>query len=555
MKKIRALIYLLCLIVLVVSPIRADEILEIKVPNTSVIVDKGEIGIIGVVSDNTITEVDLYVNETFKEKVPVNSETFYSLLQLEEGLNMVQVTTSGQQSNKVEIFYETGDTQVPAAYRNSFKNYHMHETLAGVDQCESCHDLESGDFQRLSRGEIECSTEACHATKNSDMAEYVHGPVGAGACIACHNPHGSLNPYELNLTGSPLCYRCHTDKEMAFAQDFIHGPVGGGDCVACHDPHGSENKFQLRALGSQLCFMCHKNNKTIGKFVHGPVAANDCNVCHNPHGSENKYQLEQPGADLCFMCHEAKMELMTKEYVHKPVSEGKCTACHDPHNADFQFMLRKPVPDLCYSCHTDKKEKFDAKYPHPPVKEGRCPECHNSHASDVKFQLREEGSALCFSCHENKKEEFNSKKYQHGPVIQGDCVACHNPHGSENPKILWKYFPSEFYTPFAVEKYELCFGCHQKTLVLDKYTSTLTDFRRGNQNLHFLHVNREKGRTCRACHQVHASNQEKHIRSEVPFSKTWMYQIRYTKKENGGRGVVGCHKPQEYSREQSGGGD
>jgi len=553
MKKVFTVLCFLFLTAAVFVSPHAEEILEIRVPNTSVIVNKGVMGIIGVVNDNTLTEVELYVNESLKGSGPVSEGTFYFALQLDEGLNVVQVKGGGQESAKAEIFYETADTQVPAVYRNSFKVFHMHEAVAGVEQCDSCHDLESGDFQRLSRGDIECSTETCHPAKNAVMDEYVHGPIGAGACIACHSPHGSINPFSLNLTGSPLCYRCHTDKEMEFAQDFIHGPVGGGDCVACHEPHGSPNKFQLRGLGAELCFMCHKNNKTTGKFIHGPVAANDCNVCHNPHGSENKFQLEQPGADLCFMCHEAKMSLMTMEYVHKPVSEGKCTSCHDAHNADFKFMLLNPVPDLCYGCHRDHKEKFDNPYPHPPVKEGRCPECHDSHASEVKFQLRREGAELCYSCHEGKKEEFTSKKHQHGPVMQGDCVACHNPHGSQNPKILWKFFPAEFYTPFAVEKYELCFGCHQKTLTLDKYTSTLTDFRRGNENLHFLHVNREKGRTCRACHQVHASNQEKHVRNEVPFSKTWNYQVRFTKKEGGGRCVVGCHKPQDYNREKGGG--
>ncbi len=89
----------------------------------------------------------------------------------------------------------------------------------------------------------------------------------------------------------------------------------------------------------------------------------------------------------------------------------------------------------------------------------------------------------------------------------------------------------------------------KKTVVLDEFTTTLTDFRNGIQNLHFAHINRKKGRTCRACHEMHASDQEKHIRKEIPFSPFWSYSIVFTKTPTGGKCVVGCHKPRVYDRE------
>ena len=76
----------------------------------------------------------------------------------------------------------------------------------------------------------------------------------------------------------------------------------------------------------------------------------------------------------------------------------------------------------------------------------------------------------------------------------------------------------------------------------------LTGFRNGNLNLHFLHVNREKGRSCRTCHEVHAGNQAKHIRNDVPFGKAWMLPIDFTENRNGGTCVAGCHKPKDYNR-------
>ena len=62
------------------------------------------------------------------------------------------------------------------------------------------------------------------------------------------------------------------------------------------------------------------------------------------------------------------------------------------------------------------------------------------------------------------------------------------------------------YLAFAIERYDLCFSCHVSDLVKDKSGRGLTQFRNGDLNLHWLHVNREKGRNCRSCHQTHASS-------------------------------------------------
>jgi predicted CXXCH cytochrome family protein len=133
-------------------------------------------------------------------------------------------------------------------------------------------------------------------------------------------------------------------------------------------------------------------------------------------------------------------------------------------------------------------------------------------------------------------------------VQQNDCYACHDPHGSANPLILKKYFPKEFYKPYATESYAMCFDCHNKDIALDKMTTKLTNFRNGDVNMHYLHVNKEKGRSCKACHQVHAGNQDKHVRKEVPFGGSWKLPVNFTKTPNGGSCVVGCHKPKAYDR-------
>ena len=110
-----------------------------------------------------------------------------------------------------------------------------------------------------------------------------------------------------------------------------------------------------------------------------------------------------------------------------------------------------------------------------------------------------------------------------------------------------KPYPEAFYQPFAHEKYDLCFTCHDKQLVLTEKTANLTAFRNGDRNLHFVHVNREKGRNCRSCHQTHASSNELHVRDSVPFGK-WEMPIQFAKTENGGSCAPGCHKPYAYDR-------
>ena len=113
--------------------------------------------------------------------------------------------------------------------------------------------------------------------------------------------------------------------------------------------------------------------------------------------------------------------------------------------------------------------------------------------------------------------------------------------------LLKKYFPTEFYTAYTPLEYAMCFECHNKDICNDKTTKELTNFRNGSVNLHFAHVNRTKGRSCKACHEVHAGDQAKHIRAEVPFGM-WSYPIQFTPKDNGGSCVVGCHKPRSYDR-------
>ena len=408
-----------------------------------------------------------------------------------------------------------------------------------------------------------CITSECHAAMGNE--KFVHGPVAAGECTICHGESPEHKDKPAKFKFGPIkdvagaCYSCH---EKFKTGKFRHTPFAEGECIACHSPHGSPNKFQLLAKGGKLCFNCHDEELVQGKFVHGPAAVGGCVACHDPHASDYAKNLRAGGPNLCFMCHTDKAEAINKaEFVHKPVSEN-CTNCHNPHSAAKQFMLESKAPALCLNCHKDKKKQINTvAVKHGALETERsCLNCHDAHMSDIAKNLLMEPMDLCLNCHDREykrddgKSLMNMKKWlaenknHHGPIKQKDCSGCHNPHGSDNFRILREPYPATFYKPFAVENYDLCFSCHEKTIVLNPETTRLTNFRNGNENLHFKHVNKPiKGRTCRACHETHASNFPKHIREAVPFG-SWKLPLNYQKTKTGGSCTPGCHKLKKYDR-------
>jgi len=335
-------------------------------------------------------------------------------------------------------------------------------------------------------------------------------------------------------------------------------------CLPCHDPHGSNTKFLLTEASTELtCQGCHEIERK--SRLHGPFAAGQCTACHQPHESDSKFLLlGGEGNNHCLMCHRSKQQqLLAASTVHKPVEEA-CTTCHTPHSSDNAFMLNAPVEELCFTCHPDVEGKVaEAKSPHGAVFTGhRCANCHDPHAQGNRLLLRSDLRSLCLRCHDKPQRAYDGRtipdmrpvllerKSLHGPVKAGQCDICHEVHGSRNARLLGKYFPSKFYDAFDLAKYALCFQCHSNAIVLVPETSTLTNFRDGERNLHYLHVNRpEKGRTCRTCHEIHGSSLPRHMASEVGFEGgAWSMPIRYEETADGGKCAPGCHKPFAYSR-------
>lgn len=410
-----------------------------------------------------------------------------------------------------------------------------------------------------------CATAHCH-TEYANL-RFSHGPVALGRCLSCHEEYEDTTSFEsgedhvfaMRDRDGHLCHICH---EATATDTHVHYPLRLAKCLDCHDPHGSNNAGMMRhETMSDNCYECHERTMDDDTLVHAPVRVGACTICHDPHSSGHEQQLVAGEPQLCFRCHAVMEErLSSSRHAHRPMME-KCTHCHSPHDSEHGLLLRDSVPELCYGCHQDMQDHVaKASKEHGALEqEGSCLICHDPHVTDHGKQLKAAPIDLCLTCHgksvvgrervlRDMAAFLEANPDHHGPIRTGDCAACHDPHGSSNAFLLAKSYPEHFYAPFDVQRYELCFSCHEQSLVLDPETSTLTNFRNGDVNLHFAHVNQDrKGRTCRACHDVHGSVHPKHVADTVPFG-SWDLPIAYEKNESGGSCSPGCHTPRAYDR-------
>ena len=406
--------------------------------------------------------------------------------------------------------------------------------------------------------EESCVTSECHTVYKEKP--HLHGPVALDDCRACHKPEDpTQHTWKLLHSVNDLCQSCHLETAT---MKNVHEPLKTGTCLDCHDPHSSDNKFFLhKSTVAEQCAECHDTTKH-KEFLHGPVAVGECTICHDSHSSDYPALLQVEPKELCFSCHVMTAEeLQQYEYVHEP-AKGECAGCHDPHGASNPQMIKDSSSQLCFSCHEEIHQiSENAIVKHDIItEEGGCLRCHTPHASTVQKLLKDDPETLCMNCHTEPQKlnddkilpafnELEDKKFLHGPVAERDCIGCHKAHGSDHFRLLDKDYPPQFYAPFEVKTYDLCFSCHPEAVSLADQTSTLTEFRNGNNNLHFLHVNKNpRGRTCRACHQTHASNLPKHIRKSVPYGM-WELPIQFEKTDTGGVCTPGCHVAKEYDRQ------
>lgn len=352
----------------------------------------------------------------------------------------------------------------------------------------------------------------------------------------------------------PLRIPWHMPAASVGASSGADGPTRPDGAPPSAEEVGSPS---FAKAATCLAAGCHEDMGVSGEF-HTRVTVGACLECHEPIGNLDDHSFQEVSEEgrVCRTCHPVDV---AAGIVHEPYLEGKCLACHDPHGRNLMDLAgHDRVEKTCSTCH----EVEPKAVAHGPYRDGDCLECHEPHESAYVALARSPSAELCLSCHDQEMASsrdprgiadmaglIGSSEFLHGPIRDGECDGCHVAHGSENADILRKAFPPEFYQSYDESHYALCFGCHDRDLVEQERTTETTNFRHGDRNLHFVHVHREKGRSCRACHALHASNLPFHMRETVPYGiGDWEFPLRYNRTEDGGSCLASCHDAVEYSR-------
>ncbi len=281
--------------------------------------------------------------------------------------------------------------------------------------------------------------------KSKKYNKYIfHNEKTKEFCEKCHI-------VDANKGKKDICYlQCHKKIIEVPNEGKTHGPVGEGACLACHDPDGVDAGYSPLIAGGKLCYTCHENVVNTGKFPHAAAKMMDCQGCHDPHGSSYPFFIKEPERKVCLRCHLnmtdrsvtiydssgtklVRTEVYTVKNQHPPVKEGYCLKCHDPHVSDFgRAHLRKKTSALCKNreCHAAIIEKFDNHFhvydvnpaQGAPVKLPKdlkkdeynnvvCYSCHDPHGSNNKGFLRKPVDKICSWCHTNmpKRPELRDK--------------------------------------------------------------------------------------------------------------------------------------------------
>ena len=162
--------------------------------------------------------------------------------------------------------------------------------------CSDCHELHKGPQQKVSRKEMAELCYGCHQQVRMQFAQFSHHPVPEDkiSCVDCHNPHGSTQEYLLKgQTVKETCTRCHMEYQGPFV--YEHADVTE-DCTNCHKSHGSPNDPLLTASQPFLCMQCHAGHHGRGsQSARGTLSTTEmksalysrCTDCHSSvHGSD-----------------------------------------------------------------------------------------------------------------------------------------------------------------------------------------------------------------------------------------------------------------------------
>ncbi|MBZ5526204.1 MAG: hypothetical protein LAP21_28635 [Acidobacteriia bacterium] len=360
-----------------------------------------------------------------------------------------------------------------------------HQSLSGVTQCTSCHNLGSGGGGGALKC-LECHTEIAQRLKVNQgfHAGVVKHDNPNKDCVRCHSEHNgedfrlihwepSQEKFDHNKAGYPLdgkhagleCRQCHNStridaqfRPLIREKDLNRSFLGlARACASCH------RDFHEGRLGKE-CQTCHNtsNWKDTTKFDHSrtryPLTGEHirvaCAKCHTPAEPGGAPRFTGLKFSTCAACHADP---------HHGAFQKDCSSCHSTagwkqlssaglssqfdHDKTAYPLRGKHSAVNCLVCH--RNGNFKAPVPH-----ALCADCHKPDPHSGQFARRKDGGK-CESCH--NVEGFKPSTYTvkdhatsgfplEAAHAKTECAKCHLPAGAA--------------TKFKI-KFALCLDCHK----------------------------------------------------------------------------------------------
>jgi predicted CXXCH cytochrome family protein len=181
---------------------------------------------------------------------------------------------------------------------------------------------ELGDLEANSAGTLAFILKKVDETNTVSISDTISLSYGSNGKARSRVFDPKL-PAGRSFTIRDACLKCHSDVMNG---RFKHGPVDAGNCTLCHDPHASGNAAWLRKSSWELCTTCHDEKATerhvltgLKKNASHPTKAKrdparrgkrlTCVSCHGPHSAESRYLFAfsvKERFELCGFCHGKK---------------------------------------------------------------------------------------------------------------------------------------------------------------------------------------------------------------------------------------------------------
>ncbi len=357
-----------------------------------------------------------------------------------------------------------------------------HQSLSGLTQCTTCHELSTG---KPTVRCLACHTEIARrvSTHQGVHATYNIKPGSSAKCAGCHSEHNgedfalinwNLKTFDHSLTGYALlgkhaglsCNRCHSAEHVAaderasikmkdLNRTFL------GVLPSCTNCHQDEHKGRL----GPDCLQCHNfddwKTLNIGNFDHsqtrypltGLHVQVACKQCHTP-GSGGKPRYRGIPFASCADCHADP---------HRGGFSQTCESCHSTagwkqvrasalldngfDHAKTKFpLLGKHAEVECMQCHAGGDFK-------KPLAFQKCMDCHQPDPHGGQFAKRPD-KGECASCHTvdgftpstfGLKQHAASAYPLEGKHATLQCAQCHIPKGKDAVYMM---------------KFQHCTDCH-----------------------------------------------------------------------------------------------